>query len=195
MVEVIRRTVRPSGIRTIFDRAAALERQGNRVLHLEIGRPAWKMPPGAVPSAKQALDDGFVHYIANRGTNDLRDAIAASIIESTGRRFDPEQEIIVTIGASEALSMAGLALLGAGDEVIIPQPAWNHYEAVVGLAGASPVRLGLSESDGFMLDAEGLAKLITSRTKMIIINSPSNPTGAVQPADVLKEVAQLALKN
>src|SRR4029077_2330118 len=110
----------------------------------------------------------------NRGNSDLRDAIAVSILESTGQHFDPEQEIIVTIGASEALSMAGLALLGAGDEVIIPQPAWNHYEAVVELAGASPVRLVLSESDGFMLDPGRLAKLITSRTKMIIINSPSN---------------------
>lgn len=195
MVNVIRRAIPPSGIRIIFDRAAALERAGEQILHLDIGRPVWKLPPGVVDAAKQAMDDGFVHYIANRGDNDLREGLAASIFETTKQTFDSDQEIIVTTGASEALSMAGLALLDVGDEVIIPQPAWNHYEAVARLAGASPIPLALSASDGFILDPTQLAAVISPRTRMIIINSPSNPTGAVQPANVLKEVAALAVKN
>lgn len=190
----IRRLLPASGIRAVFDRAKEIEQAGHPVLHLEIGRPDWKMPPGIVEEAKRALDDGFVHYIANRGLLELRAAIAEDIFLTTSRKFNPETELIVTSGVSEAWSMCGLALLGSGDEVIIPQPAWSHYQAVVELAGATPVPLSLSAADGFLIDPGQLEKAITPRTRMAIINTPGNPSGAVQPAETVAEIARLALK-
>lgn len=191
----IRRMLPASGIRAVFDRAKDLERSGKVVLHLEIGRPDWKLPPGVVDDAKRALDEGFVHYIPNRGLPELRATIAEDIARRIGRQFDPEKELIVTTGGSEALSMCGLALLGLGDEVIIPQPTWNHYQAVVEMAGATPVLLQLSADKGFVIDPERVAEVITPRTKMLILNTPGNPTGAVQPAEYLREIAHLALRH
>ena len=184
-----------SGIRAIFDRAGEIERSGHPVLHLEIGRPDWRLPDGVKNNAIAALEAGFNHYISNRGLIELRVAIAEDVSRLTGIGFSPENEIVVTTGASEALSMCALALLGPGDEVIIPQPTWNHYQAVVEMAGAYPVFLPLSGADGFQLYPDKLAGLITPRTKMLILNTPGNPTGTVQPAHYIEEIARLALKH
>lgn len=143
----------------------------------------------------EALRRGEVHYIANRGIRDLREALAKDVASETGRSFDPDRELIVTTGASEALSMAALALLERGQEVVIPEPAWNHYAAAVELAGGSPVPLALLQSDGWRIDPDRLSTVITPRTRMIVLNSPSNPTGAVQTPEVLKAVADIALAN
>lgn len=183
-----------SGIRAIFDRAKEIESGGRKVLHLEIGRPDYALPPGALENAKKALDNGFVHYIPNRGLPDLRKEIATDIQARTQNRFDPDNEIIVTTGASEALSMCMLGLLQPGDEVIIPQPAWNHYEATALMAGATPVLMPLSGENGFLIEPEKLLKIITPRTKMLILNTPSNPTGALQPGELLKKIAAMAIK-
>lgn len=191
----IRRLLPPSGIRSIFDRAAEIERRGGRVWHLEIGRPDWKLPPYLVEEAKQALDEGFVHYIANRGLLELRQAISDDLKTTTGRNYNPENEIIVTNGGSEVLAMCALALLGAGDEMIVPEPAWLHYKAAAEMAGAKPVPLSLSPDDGFLLNPELVASKITPRTRMIIVNTPGNPTGAVQPREFLQEIADLANKH
>lgn len=188
-----RRLLPRSGIREVFDRASEIEQAGQPVLHLEIGRPDWRLPPGAAEQAHHALDSGLVHYIPNRGLPELREAIAAEVAESIGCRFDPDSELIVTSGASEALSMAALALLGPDDEMIIPEPAWPHYRAVAQMVGATPVPLPLSPEEGFLLDPEKLSRTITPKTRMLIVNTPGNPTGAVQPEDVLREVARLAL--
>jgi len=191
-----RRFLPASGIRRIFDRAKEIEASGCPVLHLEIGRPDYSQPFGAVQSAQEAMDAGLVHYIANRGLPELREAMAEDIHASAGIDFDPGTEIIVTTGASEALSMVALALLGPGDEVIIPEPAWSHYRAVVQMAGATTVALSLAGAGrGFVLDPEELAKVITDKTRMIVLNTPGNPSGAVQPPDVLREVARLAMKH
>lgn len=192
---LIRRLLPTSGIRIFFDRAQAIERSGHPVLHLEVGMPDWKLPPGVVEDAKQALDQGYVHYIANRGLLELREAVAEEILRSTDQQVDPATGLIITHGASEALSICGLALLGPGDEVILPQPAWNHYQAVVEMAGATPILLPLLAADGFLLDPDCLKAVITPRTKMLILNTPHNPTGAVQPAAVLEEIARLALEH
>jgi aminotransferase len=143
----------------------------------------------------EALRRGEVHYIANRGLRNLREALAEDVARETGRSFDPDQELIVTTGASEALSMAALGLLERGEEVVIPEPAWNHYAAAVELAGGSPVRLALRQSDGWRIDPDRLSAIITPRTRMIVLNSPSNPTGAVQTPEVLEAVANIALAN
>jgi aminotransferase len=189
------RALPASGIREVYDKARKIEKNGEKVLHLEIGRPDWELPKVVVDDAKKALDDGFVHYIPNRGIPELRKAVAKEIAVRTGRCFDFEKEVIITSGASEALSICGLTLLGPGDEVIIPQPTWNHYEAVVRMAGATPIPLLLSAKDGFILDPLSVQDTITSRTKMIIINSPGNPTGAVQPSESLRAIAELAVNN
>lgn len=191
----IRRSLPGSGIRVFFDRAQEIERDGHSVLHLEIGMPDWDLPPGVVADTKEALDDGYVHYIANRGLVELRQAIAEDVAQVTGQQIDPETELLVTHGASEALSACGLALLGPGDEVIIPQPAWNHYQAVVEMTGATPVLFPLLASEGFVIDPERLAASVSPQTKLLILNSPHNPTGAVQPAAALEAVAQLALER
>jgi len=191
----IRRLLPASGIRAVFDQARELELSGKRILHLDIGRPDRPMPPGAEQGARQTLEQGQVHYLTNRGLLELRQLIAADLEQVTCRSFDPETELIITTGASEAVSMCSLALLAAGDEIIIPQPSWNHYAAVVSLAGAKTVTVDLTANDGFLLDPDRLSKAITSRTKMIVINSPSNPTGAVQPTDILKTIAELALEK
>ncbi|MCB0127604.1 MAG: pyridoxal phosphate-dependent aminotransferase [Caldilineaceae bacterium] len=191
----IRRSLSTSGIRIFFDRAQQIERAGHKVLHLEVGMPDWKLPPGVLEETKVALDEGYVHYIANRGLLALREAIAEDVQAVTGLHFDPETELLVTHGASEALSACGLALLGPGDEVILPQPAWNHYQAVVEMAGATPVLFPLRAEEGFLIDPERLAAAVTPQTKMLILNSPHNPTGAVQPAAVLEAVAKLAMER
>jgi len=181
-----------SGIRAIFDRAGELERAGRTILHLEVGRPSFRPAPGGAEAAVAALRAGEGHYIANRGLRDLRVALAADVRSETGRDFDPDRELIVAAGASEALSMATLALVDPGDEVIIPEPAWNHYAAAVRLAGGSPVALPLRHRDGYVIDPDALRSRITGRTRMVVVNSPANPTGAVQPAAVLAAVAELA---
>ena len=191
----VRRMLPASGIRAIVDRASAMERAGQAVLHLEIGRPDWRMPPGAAEAAKRAIDDGHVHYTANRGLPELRQAIADEVTAITGRHFDPDTELIVTSGVSEAWSMVGLALLGPGDEIIIPTPSWSHYWAVAEMAGATVVPLQLSPAQGFVIDPEELVRLITPRTRMMILTTPGNPTGAVQPPAVLQAIAELALKH
>jgi len=191
----IRRTLPSSGIRAVFDRASEIERQGNRVWHLEIGRPDWRSPPGVAQEAKQALDGGFVHYVANRGLLELRRAISDDLKRITDRAYDPEREIIVTTGASEGLAMCALALLGPGDEMIVPEPTWPHYRVVAEMAGAMPVSLPLSPDDGYFLDPEAVAGKISSKTRMLVVNSPSNPTGAVQPKESLQIIADLAQKH
>jgi aspartate/methionine/tyrosine aminotransferase len=142
-----------------------------------------------------ALRRGEVHYVANRGLRDLREALAEDVSRETGRSFDPDHELIVTAGASEALCMATLALLERGQEVVITEPAWNHYAAAVELAGGAPVPLALRAQDGWAIDPDRLSRIVTPRTRMIVVNSPSNPTGAVQTPDVLEAVADIALRN
>lgn len=190
-----RRLPPSSGIRRVFDRAKALEREGREILHLEIGRPDWRMPPGAQAGAEAALEAGTVHYIANRGLPELRAALADDILETTGATFDPETELVVTLGASEAVAMAMLALTGSGDEVLIPEPAWNHYRAATQIAGATPVSLPLRPESGFALDPDALAERVTARTRLVVVNSPGNPTGAVQDRAALEAVASLAERH
>lgn len=191
----IRRLPPSSGIRAIFDRASKMERAGVKVLHLDVGRPEWRLPPDCAESAKQAIDNGLVNYIENRGLPELRNAIAADIKMHTDWLTNPDDEIVVTSGASEALAMAALALLGPDDEVIIPMPAWNHYAAVAELAGARVIPLTLTPESGFIIDPDRLRRLISPHTRMMILNTPGNPTGAVQPESVVQEVARLALQH
>ena len=191
----IRRLLPASGIRAIFNIASEMERRGEKVLHLEIGRPDWKLPPGVEDAAVDALRGGFVHYIANRGLLELREAVARDIKRRSGRDYDPESEIILTLGGSEAVCMAILAMIGPEDEVIVPLPSWPHYSPIVEMAGGCPVYVHCRVEDGFAYVPKDFRAAVTDRTRMIILSNPNNPTGTVQKRENLKEIVELAIEK
>lgn len=171
--------ITPSKIRAIFDRAAVLEAAGTAVIHLEIGRPDFDTPQVVKDAAAAALDAGRVHYGPNAGTPELREAIAQTLTSTSGIPYHSRSEVLVTVGASEAVSLAIMAFCNPGDEVIIPVPAWPAYEASVRLAGATPVFLPLDPATGYVLEPARIRALLTSRTRMVVVCTPHNPTGAV----------------
>jgi aminotransferase len=182
------RDLRPSGIRRIFDRALELERGGRRIVHLEIGRPHFDSPVAATRAATAALRAGQVHYTPSRGLPELRERIAA-------RRGRGVEEVVVTSGGSEAVAAAVLAVLQPGDQAIILEPAWPHYEGHVLLAGGVPVLIPCACEEGFQPDPERIATAITSRTRMLIVSSPSNPSGAVIDPVRLSALAELCVEH
>jgi aminotransferase len=186
--------LRPSGIRAVFDRAKALEAEGRTIVHLEIGRPHLGSPPVATAAAVAALQAGDVHYTANRGTAELRAALA-DMLAADGRPYDPNTEIVVTAGGSEAVFAAFHAALGPGDEVLVPTPAWPHYAGLAALAGARAVAVPCRAADGFLPDPDRLAAAITARTRALVVSSPSNPTGAVIDRATLAALAQLCVAH
>lgn len=183
-----------SGIRKVFERAKALEREGRPVIFLETGRPDFDTPAHIKEAAKRALDAGDVHYTSNYGTPELRAAIAEKLKRENGLTYDPDAEIIVTVGAAEAVFDAFLAFLNPGDEVLYPEPSWLNYAAAARLAGAIPVPIPLRESNGYQIDPDEVRRRITSQTRLLIIASPHNPTGAVQSPDTLRDLADLVVQ-
>ena len=184
-----------SGIRKIFQAAAELESQGQQVIHLEIGRPDFDTPAHVKEAAKQALDQGFVHYTSNYGLLELREAIAEKLLKDNGIRVEPESEIIVTLGVNQALAITMLALLDPGDEILIPDPFYLNYLHCAQLAEARVIRVPLREENEFQVAPPALETAITPRTKLIIINSPHNPTGAVLDKEVLEAIAEIAIER
>jgi aspartate/methionine/tyrosine aminotransferase len=181
--------VEPSKIRVIFDRAHELEDQGAHIYHLEIGRPDFDTPALIKQATIAALNAGAVHYASNWGIVELRKAIAAKLARENGLTYAPVDEIVATIGANEAVWIAMMAYLNPGDEVIIPVPAWPHYAPCVRLAGGVPVFLPLQGADGWRIDPEALGRAITPRTRMVILCTPQNPTGAVLDRPRLEAIA------
>ena len=184
----MRRGLRPSGIREIFDRALELEQGGRKIVHLEIGRPHFGSPATATRAAQEALRAGTVHYTPSRGLPELRERIAARSARNV-------EEVVVTAGGSEAVAAAVLAILKPGDEAIILDPAWPHYRGHVQLAGGVPVHVPCTCEDGFQPDPERVAAAITSATRLLILCSPSNPSGAVIDSARLSALAELCAKH
>lgn len=184
-----------SGIRAIFDAAGKLEAQGEKVVHLEIGRPDFDTPGHIKQAAMDALETGQVHYTSNYGIPALTGAIADKLRRDNGLEYDPKGEICVTVGANEAILLAMMGLLDAGDEVLIPDPNWLHYFYCARLAGAQPVSVPLRESDGFTLRPEAIAERITPRTKLLCLTTPHNPTGAVVDRATLERIGELAARH
>lgn len=184
-----------SGIRQVFERAKALEREGKPVIFLETGRPDFDTPEHVKEAAKRALDAGRVHYTSNYGTPELRAAIAGKLSRENQVDYDPGSEIMVTAGAAEAVLDAFLAFLNPGDEVIFPEPSWLNYAAAARLVGAVPVALPMREENSLQLDPEEAARLITPRTRLLVLVSPHNPTGAVQSPEVIRRLAELACRH
>ena len=184
-----------SGIRKVFERAKALEREGRSVIFLETGRPDFDTPAHIKDAAKRALDHGDVHYTSNYGTPALREAIAGKLRRDNGLSYDLETEILVTVGAAEAILAAFLALTGPGDEILCPEPGWLNYAAAARLAGALPVSVPLRESNAFQMDPDDVRRRLTPRTRLLVVVSPHNPTGTVQTPEVLRGLAEVAVQH
>jgi aminotransferase len=185
----------PSGIRAIFDRANQLEAAGRSIVHLEIGRPDRDSPAVAKRAAAAALDAGAVHYTASRGLPELREAIADGLRKSIGTAYEPGTEIVVTAGGSEAVFAAVMAVAGRGDQAIVLEPAWPHYAAHLELAGVETLRVSCGASTGFLPDPDRVEAAIGPRTRLLILSSPTNPTGAVLPRESLEALAEIVERH
>jgi aspartate aminotransferase len=181
------------GIELAFEvlvRARALEAQGRSIIHLEIGEPDFPTPDHIVDAAKRALDEGWTHYGPTQGLPELRAAIAEHVSRSRGITVGP-QHVCVVPGGKPIIFFPMLALLEQGDEAIYPNPGFPIYESMIRFSGATPVPLPLEESRGFSFDVDRFESLLTDRTKMVVLNSPQNPTGGVIPREDLAVIAEL----
>ncbi|MBI2370273.1 MAG: pyridoxal phosphate-dependent aminotransferase [Deltaproteobacteria bacterium] len=185
------------GTETAFDvlvRAKALEAAGRSVVHLEIGEPDFDTPAHIVEAAVRALREGYTHYGPAAGLPELRAAIAEHVTACRGAAVHPD-EVVVTPGAKPIIFFGILACVEPGDEVIYPNPGFPIYESMIEFVRAKAVPLPLREGHQFRCDVDELRKLITPRTRMIILNSPNNPCGSVLPREDLEAIAALALEH
>lgn len=182
------------GAMEVAARARALEATGRHVIHLEIGEPDFDTPANIREAAKRALDDGWTHYPPAPGLPVLRRAIADDFRARQGIDVSPDQ-VVVTPGAKPVMFYALLALAQEGDEVIYPDPGFPIYQSMTRFVGARPVPIPMRQEHEFRLDPDELASLVTPRTRMIILNSPANPTGAVLTRDDLRTIASIAVER
>lgn len=180
-----------SGIRAMFDRAG----QYDDVVNLCLGEPGPTTPDDIIKVAVDGLLARKTKYQPNLGILPLRVAIAEKMARENNVRLDPEREILVTIGATEALMLTLLTLVNPGDEVIIPDPAWPNYRGQVMMVNATPIPARLTEANGFKMTADIIEPLLTNRTRLIMLNSPSNPTGGILEADDLEKIAKLVARH
>ena len=189
--------MRDLGTETAFEaaaRARSLEATGVDVIHLEIGEPDFDTPVNVREAAKRALDARWTHYGPALGLPALREAIAADLNARRGLSVDPAN-VVVTPGAKPIMNFAITALAGPGDEVIYPDPGFPIYESMAAFVGARPVPIALSEAHAFRLDVDELRSLVTDRTRLIIFNSPANPTGGVLSRTDLEAIAAIAIER
>src|SRR3989441_8037213 len=182
------------GTETAFEvlaKARALEARGRDIIHLEIGEPDFDTPPSIVAAGVAALERGETHYTPSAGAVELREAIAAYIGRGRGLTVDPAQ-VIVTPGAKPIMFYALLALLDTGDEAIYPDPGFPIYSSMIDFAGARGVPLVLREQSDFQPDLDELRAGLSDRTKVLVLNSPHNPTGGVITPDAIREIARIA---
>jgi aspartate/methionine/tyrosine aminotransferase len=174
----------------VLVKARALEAQGRNIIHLEIGEPDFPSPPHVIEAAKRALDEGWTHYGPPQGLPELRDAIATYI--SRTRRITVDGcHVCVVPGGKPIIFFPMLALLEQGDEVIYPDPGFPIYRSMIQFLGAKPVPVPLVEERGFSFDLDILRNSLSPKTKLLILNSPENPTGGVIPAEDVREMAAM----
>ena len=174
----------------VLNKARALERQGKQIIHLEIGEPDFDTPANVIESAVQALHKGWTHYGPSAGLPELRQAIAEDVSRSRGVEVKSD-EVVVVPGGKPIIFFLLLALADTGDEVIYPNPGFPIYESMINYAGARAVPIRLQEQKDFGFDIDELASLITDRTKLIILNSPHNPTGGVLSKQDIRDIAEV----
>ena len=178
----------------VFARAKALEAKGRDIVHLEIGEPDFDTPKNIVDAAMKAIGKGFTHYGPSAGLPEVRAAFAEYVARSRGVSVDPQQ-VVITPGAKPIIFFTALALLDPGDEVIYPDPGFPIYESMAQYVGAKRVPLPLKEENDFAFDPDQLESLVTKKTRLVIINSPHNPTGAVLPKETIARLSELAVKH
>jgi len=184
------------GTETAFEvlaRAKALEKEGRDIVHLEIGEPDFDTPANIKEAAVKAMKAGYTHYVPAAGIPELRNATAEYLSKSRGIDVESE-EVVVTPGAKPIIFFSILACVEPGDEVLYPNPGFPIYESMVNFVGAKPVPMPLKEENDFSIDNEGTVNKISKKTKMIILNSPENPTGGVLTKDNLEAIAD-RIKN
>jgi len=181
------------GTETAFEvlvRARALEAQGRRIIHLEIGEPDFATPAHIVEAAKQALEEGWTHYGPTLGFPELREAVAAYVRRTRGVEVGA-QNVAIVPGGKPIIFFPMLALLEPGDEVIYPNPGFPIYESMIRYVGAEPVPMPLIEEHGFAIDLDWLRDHLSERTRLLILNSPQNPTGGVIPPEQVRAIAEM----
>ena len=179
--------IKPSPTLAVNAKAKAMKAAGADILNFSVGEPDFNTPDHVCAAGKQAIDEGFTRYTAVPGIPELREAIVERFAADKGWQYEADQ-VQVCCGGKHGLYNMAQALFGPGDEVLIPTPYWVSYPPIVLLAGATPVLVSLSEENNFDLTAENLQKCATDKTKGIILNSPSNPTGSIFSAKALETV-------
>ena len=177
----------------VLAQARAIEDAGGKIVHLEIGEPDFPTAPHIVEAAVEALRAGATHYVPAPGIPPLRQAVAA-FLERTGRMRVTPDRVVITPGAKPIMFFTILALAGPGDEVLYPDPGFPMYESITSFAGAVPVPVPLRERNGFRIDTDELERLITSRSRLLILNSPHNPCGSALTREDCEAIAELALR-
>lgn len=183
------------GIREILGRADELENQGRNIIHMEIGRPDFDSPQCAKNAAITALNNGDVHYTDMAGTHKLREAVADKYLKDNSMQIDPDKNIVITSGAIEALTAAFLTMLEPGDEVIVPAPYFPAYADQIALANGVLVKADTTIENEFRLKVADLENSISNKSKVLLLNTPNNPSGAVLTRQDLEEIASLAIKH
>ena len=183
--------LQPSGIRKFFDLAASME----DVISLGVGEPDFVTPWSIREATILSLEQGFTAYTANAGLLELREEISIYLATRFGVHYNPNNQIIVTIGASQGIDLAFRAILNQGDEVLIVEPAFVSYAPLVAIAGGKPVPVSTSPANGFKVTAEQIEDAITEKTKAILLCSPNNPTGSMLTKDELTEIAAIIQKH
>lgn len=182
-------SLKPSGIRKFFDILDEMK----DVVSLTVGQPDFVTPWHIREAAIESLEKGRTYYTSNAGLTPLREEIVAYMQRRFGLKYNAKDEVLVTVGGSEAIDLAIRATVNPGDEVIIPQPSFVCYEPITVMAGGTPVIIPLKAENNFKLTADELRAAITPRTKMLVLPFPNNPTGAVMNADDLKEIAEVLI--
>jgi aminotransferase len=180
-----------SGIRQMFELAAKVP----DAVSLAVGQPDFDTPRHIVEAGQRALDEGYTRYAPALGLLELREAIARKVWRDNEIRADPQTEIIVTVGAMEGLLLVLMTALDPGEEVIIPDPAYTNYEHLIRVANGVPVRVPIREENEFKLDPVEVERALTERTRVLIINSPANPTGAVMLRSDLEQMTEIAQRH
>jgi aspartate aminotransferase/aminotransferase len=180
-----------SGIREIFEECGRLEAGGTDVVHLEIGRPDFDTPQPIKNAAIEAIEAGHVHYTSNYGIEPLRRALSEKLAAENGVEYDPNGELVVTAGASEAVFVTIVALVDEGDEVLVPDPCWTYPPSICA-AEATPVGYELDPDTGFQPDLDSLRDAVSDDTELLVVNSPHNPTGGALDREHTEGIADIA---
>lgn len=181
------RDLPPSGIRKFFDLAMTMK----GVISLGVGEPDFMTPWHVREACVDALQQGYTMYTSNRGLPELCNEISAYLLRKFNLEYNPEKEILVTVGASEAIDLAMRSLVVPGDEVLIPEPCYVSYKPCVLLAGGKPVPIPTTASRGFKLTSRQLERYLTPKSKLLVLSYPNNPTGTIMKKDELEEIAQV----